>query len=92
MVEIFVGYKHFHLFPQRFFLKSVKSHHGAVKSSPFPKQALVFSTNLLKAMWEKDKFLVTNNFTFPHTVVCLLWQTFHQVQIIVGKVVEFGRV
>ena len=41
------------------------------KHKPFPKQALVLrvcSTILLKTLWEKEKLLVTSNFSFSHSV------------------------
>ena len=37
----------------------------------FPKQALVLhvcSTSLLKTLWEKEKLLITSNFSFSHSV------------------------
>ena len=39
--------------------------------NPFPKKPLfsrVFSTSLLKTMWEKEKLLVTSNFSFSHSL------------------------
>ena len=31
----------------------------------------VCSTSLLKTLWEKEKLLVTSNFSFSHSVFCL---------------------
>ena len=39
--------------------------------NPFPKKACflrVCSTSLLKTLWEKEKLLVTSNFSFSHSV------------------------
>ena len=43
---------------------------GLGQIEPFPKQALVFtcSTCLLKTPREKEKLLVTSNFSFSHSV------------------------
>ena len=41
---------------------------------PFPNKPLflhVCSTSLLKTLWEKEKLLVTSNFSFSHNVFCL---------------------
>ena len=40
-------------------------------SNPFPNKPWflrVCSTSLLKTLWEKDKLLVTSNFSFSHSV------------------------
>ena len=34
------------------------------------------STSLLKTLWEKEKLLVTSNFSFSHSVFCPFWRTF----------------
>ena len=43
----------------------------------------VCSTNLWKTLWEKEKLLVTNNFSFSHSVfypfVELIFDHFHQI-------------
>ena len=54
------------------------NHHGCCNSSgfiisinPFPNKpwfSHVCSTSLLKTLWEKEKLLVTSNFTFSHSV------------------------
>ena len=60
------GYQHFLLFPQGFpklpFL-------GVV--NPFPHNDTFWrpwETSLLKTLWEKEKLLVTSNFSFSHSV------------------------
>ena len=43
--------------------------------TPFPKKPWflwVCSTCLLKTLWEKEKLLVTSNFSFSHSLFCLL--------------------
>ena len=46
----------------------------SLRVNPFPNKAWflgVSSTSLLKALWEKEKLLVTSNFTFSHSVFFL---------------------
>ena len=41
--------------------------------NPFPNKPWflhVCSTCLLKTLWEKEKLLITSNFSFSHSVVC----------------------
>ena len=46
----------------------------AIKINPFPNKPWflrVCSTSLLKTLWEKEKLLVTSNFSFSHSVFYL---------------------
>ena len=43
---------------------------------PFPKTNPVYSTNLLKTLWEKEKLPVSSNFSFSHSVFLPVWRTF----------------
>ena len=46
-----------------------------MKLNPFPNKSWflrVCSTSLLKALWEKEKLLVTSNFSFPTAFSTLL--------------------
>ena len=45
----------------------------------FPNKPLVLrvcNTSLLKTLWEKEKLLVTSNFSFSHIVFFFLWENF----------------
>ena len=51
--------------------------HGFI--NPFPKKPWflrVCSTSLLKTLWEKEKLLITSNFSFSHSVFSHFWQNF----------------
>ena len=56
------------------------------KLNPFPNKPWflrVYILNLLKTPWEKEKLLVTSNFSFSHDVFYLFGRTlcrFHQIQ------------
>ena len=65
----------------------------------FPKQALVFtclySSSLLKTLWEKEKLLITSNFFFSHSVFNHFGELsyiFIKLKIVVCKLFQFGRV
>ena len=66
--------------------------------NPFPNDPWflrVCSTNLSKTLWEKEKLLVTNNFSFSHNVFYLfgvLSAIFIKFEIVVCKLFQFGRV
>ena len=66
--------------------------------NPFPNKPWflrVCSTSLLKTLWEKEKLLVTSNFSFSHSVFYPfkeLSAIFVKFKIVVCKVFEFGRV
>ena len=68
---------------------------------PFPRQALVWRTSLLKvgkgeiSQWEKEKLLVTSNFSFSHTVFYPFGELsaiFIKFETVVCKLFQFGRV
>ena len=59
---------------------------------PFPKQAL-WETSLLKTLWEKEKLLVTSNFSFSHSIFYPFGEhsaIFIEFEIVVCKLVQFG--
>ena len=66
--------------------------------NPFPnipRFLHVSSTSLLKTLWEKEKLLVTSNFSFSHSVFYLFWElyaTFIKFKIVICKLFQFGRV
>ena len=69
-----------------------------VMGKPFPIEPLflrVSPTYLLKTVWEKEKLLVTSNFSFSHTVFYPFGELvaiFIKFKIVVCKVVQFERV
>ena len=66
--------------------------------NPFPNKPwflLVCSTSLLKTVWEKEKLLLTSNFSFPHSVFYLFWEPsaiFSKLKIVNCRLFQFGRV
>ena len=72
-----------------FLFKSIK---------PFPNKPLflrVCSTSLLKTLWEKEKLLITSNFSFSHSIFFPFGElsaVFIKLEIVVCKLFEFGRV
>ena len=66
--------------------------------NPFPNKPWflrVYSTSLLKTLWENEKLLVTSNFSFSHSVFNLfgeLTAICMKFEIIVSQLCEFGRV
>ena len=55
----------------------------------------VYSTSLLKTLWEKEKLLVTSNFSFFHSIFYPsgeLSAIFFKSEIFVCNLFEFGRV
>ena len=63
--------------------------------SPFPKFLRVFSRSFLKIQWEKEKLLLTSNFSFSHSVLYLFGELsaiIIKVEIVIWKVCRFGRV
>ena len=55
----------------------------------------VCRTSLLKTLWEKEKLLVTSNFSFSHSVLYPsgeLSAIFLKFKIVVCKLFQFGRV
>ena len=71
---------------------------GAVFFNPFPKKPLflrVCSTYHLKTMWEKEKLLVTSNFSFSHIIFFTFGElpaVFIKFKIVVCKFFQFGSV
>ena len=57
---------------------------------------LLYSTNLLKTLWEKEKLLVTSNFSFSHSVFYPFGDPPPSIvikfTIVVCKLFQFGRV
>ena len=65
--------------------------------NPFPKKPWilrVWSASLLKTLWEKEKLLITSNFSFFHSVFypLELYAIFIKIEIFVCKLFQFGRV
>ena len=65
--------------------------------NPFPNKPWflrVCSTSLLKSQWEKEKLLVTSNFSFSHSVFYpfgKLSSIFIKFKIVVFKLFQFGK-
>ena len=82
--EEYAAYKHFSSFPSIFFQRLLPQ--GSQKSplcgylavfNPFPNKPWflrVCGTNRLKTLWEKEKLLVTSNFSFSHSVFYQFWE------------------
>ena len=66
--------------------------------NPFPKKpwfARVCNTSLLKTSWEKEKLLVTSNFSFFHSVFYPFGELsaiFIKFEVVVCKLFQFGIV
>ena len=66
--------------------------------NPFPNKPWflrVYGKHLLKTLWEKEKLLVTSNFSFFHSVFYSfgkLFAIFIKLKIVICKPFEFGRV
>ena len=71
---------------------------GLVQVNPFPNKPwflCVCSTMLLKTLWEKKKLLITNNFSFSHSVFYSfgeLTAIFIKFEIVICKLIQFGEV
>ena len=71
---------------------------GELSFNPFPNKPCflrVCSTSLLKTLREKEKLLVTSNFSFSHSVFYLFGELsaiFNKLEIVVCKLFQFGRV
>ena len=65
--------------------------------NPFPNKPWFFhvgSTSLMKTLWEKEKLLVTSNFSFSQRVFYPFGEPsaiFIEIEIVVCKLGEFGR-
>ena len=70
----------------------------SISFNPFPNKPWflhVCSTSLLKTLWEKEKFLVTSNFSFSYSVFYLFGELSDiciKLEIVVCKLFQFGRV
>ena len=68
---------------------------GKIDINPFPNKRWflpVCSTSVLKTLWEKEKLLVTSNFSFSHGVFYLfgkLSAIFNQFEIVLCKLFQF---
>ena len=66
--------------------------------NPFPHNDAFWrpwETSLLKTLWEKEKLLVTSNFSFSHSVFYPFGELsaiFVKFEIVVCKLFQFGRV
>ena len=66
--------------------------------NPFPNKPWflrVCNTSLLKTLWEKEKLLITSNFSFSHSVFYQseeLSSIFIKCGIVICKLFQFGRV
>ena len=66
--------------------------------NPFPNKPWllrVCGTSLLKTLWEKEKLLETSNFSFSRSVFYPLGELsplFIKLEIVVSKLLQFGRV
>ena len=66
--------------------------------NPLPNEpwfSCVCSISLLKTLWEKEKLLVTSNFSFSHSVLHSfrgLSAIFLEFKFVVCKLFQFGRV
>ena len=77
-------------------LSNVCKVHGSV--NPFPNKPWffrVYSTSFLKTLWEKEKLVITSNFSFSHSVFYPFGEIstiFIKFEIVVCKLFQFGRV
>ena len=66
--------------------------------NPFPNKPWflwIYSTSLLKTLWEKEKMLVTSIFSFSHSVFYSIRKINHHfsnIQLVVCKCFQFGHV
>ena len=69
--------------------------HGLTLSQTSPGFLRVCSTSPLKTLWEKEKLLVTSNFSFSHTVSYPFGElsaSFIKFRFVVCELFQFGRV
>ena len=70
----------------------------AIRVNPFPNKPWflrVCSADLLKTLWEKEKLLLTSNFSFSHSVFYQYGELSAisiKFEIVVCKLFQFGRV
>ena len=96
------GYQHFLLFPLCFhkssFARSLKVGIVCYGINPFPNKPWflpVCCMCFLKTLWEKEKLLITSNFSFSHSVFYLFGEhsaIFVKFEIVVCKLFQFRRV
>ena len=78
--------------------KKINTQTGRLPFNPFPNKpwfSRVCSTSLLKTPREKENLLVTSNFSFSHCVFYLFGELsaiFNELEIVVCKLLKFGRV
>ena len=93
LIHLFLQY-----FPKAFFFNALKWIYMEERVNPFPNKPWflrVCSTSLLKTLWEKEKLLVTSNFSFSSSVFYPIFELstiFIKFKIVVCKPFEFGRV
>ena len=66
-----------------------------IPSQTCPRFLRVCCTSPLKTLWEKEKLLITSNFSFSHSVFCPFGEFsafFIKFEIVVCKLFQFGRV
>ena len=71
---------------------------GEIALNPFPNKPCflcVCSTSLLKTLWEKEKLLITSNFSFSY-IIFYLFEELSAIliifKIVVCKLYQFGKV
>ena len=79
-----------------FYMPNILIHRPQISLTVFQRNPFlrVCSASLLKTLWEKEKLLVTSNFTFSHGVFFPFGEfsaIFIQLQIFVCKHLQFGR-
>ena len=81
---------------QNGFRRMTTTFHTSINSIPNKSLFLhACSTSLLKILWDKEKLLVTCNFSFSHSVSYLFLELsviFMKFEIVVCKLFQFGRV
>ena len=81
-----------------FFWQILGNNFWTANFNPFPNEPrflCVCHTSLLKTLWEKEKLLITSNFSFFHSVFYLYGEFsafFIKPEIAVRKLFQFGRV
>ena len=77
------------MFSKDLYCRQVKTRLAWEKVNPFQNKPWflhVCSTSRLKTLWEKEKLLITSNFSFSHSI-------FHPFrEIVVCQIFQFGRV
>ena len=95
MLSIWTGLQHYYLVSSEGINRAKKTN---ADINPFPNKPWflhVCSTSLLKTLWEKEKLLVTSNFSFSHSVFNpfgQLFSIFLKFEIVVCKFFQFGSI